>query len=95
MNSSEAEISYLATANMQGGSKVYAMSSTFSMVPSSVAHTGISESTEISNEHLSYGIDFLESELIKEENKDRIKFTMASCSFYENTVYTWSAELNY
>ena len=64
---------------MQAGSKVYALGADY-LVQGCCAHMG-AESNE-----LSYGIDILNTNF---DVNDTTTFTIASCSFYNNSVHVW------
>ena len=66
---------------MQAGSKVYALGASHS-VRDCCEHVGAE------NNELSYGIDILTAD---SNADDTVALTIASCSFYNNSVHVWQS----
>lgn len=83
---------HLVTSSMQGGSRVYRLASTPDN--DSFCVTGsVVQTDERNPAHLAYGIDVIGYDHDAERGEGHeYKFTLASCSFYDNLVQVWSAE---
>lgn len=75
---------YIATANMQGGCRVYLMNHGLDKVLDEVSYH------DESDNHLSYGIDIIDESCTEGLHKIGI----VSCSFYDNLISSWSATFN-
>eukprot|EP01040_Poterioochromonas_malhamensis_P001095 gene1095-1162_t len=75
---------FLSVANMQKGSSLY--------------HIDVKEGAVLgeycyhdkSDNHLNYGLELLSSHMTQDDQQQSMTFNMISCSFYDNSIATWS-----
>lgn len=75
---------FLSVANMQKGSSLY--------------HIDVKEGAVLgeycyhdkSDNHLNYGLELLTSHIRQDDQQENMTFNMISCSFYDNSIATWS-----